>query len=77
MYRRAALRTIFCPYAAAVILDKLTGQRQTYAGTAALAAAAGTLAAVRMNSRLGGTNGDVLGACEVAAELLTLGVFSL
>lgn len=45
--------------------------------SAALAAAAGTLAAVRMNSRLGGTNGDVLGACEVAAELLTLGVFSL
>ena len=44
---------------------------------AALAAAAGTMAAVRMNRRLGGVNGDVLGACEVAAELLTLGVFNL
>ena len=30
-----------------------------------------------MNSRLGGVNGDVLGASEVAAELFVLGVFSL
>lgn len=41
------------------------------------AAAVGTFAAATMNSRLGGVNGDVLGASEVAAELFVLGVFSL
>jgi adenosylcobinamide-GDP ribazoletransferase len=45
--------------------------------SASFAAAVGTFAAVSMNRRLGGVNGDVLGASEVAAELLALGVFSI
>ena len=34
-------------------------------------------AASHMNGRLGGVNGDVLGACAVAGELITLMVFAL
>lgn len=37
----------------------------------------GFLAARRMNILLGGTNGDVLGACAVAGELVSLAVFAL
>jgi adenosylcobinamide-GDP ribazoletransferase len=37
----------------------------------------GALLALWMNKRLGGTNGDVLGAAAVAGEILALAVFSL
>ncbi len=47
------------------------------AACAAISLAVGFAVAGRMNLKLGGVNGDVLGAAAVAAELLSLAVFSL
>ena len=42
-----------------------------------LSSLVGFLAAKRMNTLLGGVNGDVLGACAVAGEICSLAVFAL
>lgn len=44
---------------------------------AALSALTGFALAVRMNARLGGVNGDVLGAAAVAAEIISLAVWTI
>lgn len=48
-----------------------------YSLCAALSALTGFLFALRMNKRLGGVNGDVLGAAAVAAELISMAVWAL
>ena len=68
-------RDLFVAFICALIFMPFAPVRWFFAIIAA--SAVGFAAARRIGERLGGVNGDVLGACAVAAEILSLAIFAL
>ena len=66
---------LFCALAASIIFLPFAPLRLPVC--LAAAGLAGFAAAKYMNKRLGGTNGDVLGAVAVATEIISMAVWAI